>query len=72
MIDWEKEHNKLYKTLLAVTILIAISLIMFIATFSGVTTKLKEKDNKITKQQIEILDLKEQLYIERSRDTNEV
>ncbi len=63
MIDWKKEYNKLYKTLLAVTILIAISLIMFIATFSKVTIKLKEKDNKITEQQIEILDLKEQIHI---------
>ncbi len=62
MIDWKKEYNKLYKTLLAVTILIAISLIMFIATFSKVTIKLKEKDNKITEQQIEILDLKEQIH----------
>ena len=63
MIDWKKEYNKLYKTLIAVTILIAISLIMFIATFSKVTIKLKEKDNKITEQQIEILDLKEQIHI---------
>ncbi len=62
MIDWKKEYNKLYKTLIAVTILIAISLIMFIATFSKVTIKLKEKDNKITEQQIEILDLKEQIH----------
>ena len=65
MIDWKKEYNKLYKTLLAVTILIAISLIMFIATFSKVTIKLKEKDNKITEQQIEILDLKEQIHREK-------
>ena len=64
MIDWKKEYNKLYKTLLAVTILIAISLIMFIATFSKVTIKLKEKDNKIT-EQIEILDLKEQIHREK-------
>ncbi len=63
MIDWKKEYNKLYKILLTVTILIAISLIMFIATFSKVTIKLKEKDNKITEQQIEILDLKEQIHI---------
>ncbi|MCI8411959.1 MAG: hypothetical protein HFJ40_05975 [Clostridia bacterium] len=65
MIDWKKEYNKLYKTLIAVTILIAISLIMFIATFSKVTIKLKEKDNKITEQQIEILDLKEQIHREK-------
>ncbi len=52
MIDWKKEYNKLYKTLIAVTILIAISLIMFIATFSKVTIKLKEKDNKITEDRI--------------------
>lgn len=59
MINWKEEYKKLYKCLIAVTILIITALVMFIFTFAGVTKKLQDKDKKLTEQAIEIVDLKE-------------
>lgn len=59
MINWKKEYKKLYKCLIAVTILIITALVMFIFTFTEVTKKLQDKDKKLTEQAIEIVDLKE-------------
>ena len=72
MIDWYKKYQELYKALIAITILIAINLIIFIVVFSKVTIKLKEKSNKITQQQIEIIDLKEQVHrLSNSKESEE-
>ena len=49
MINWKEEYKKLYKCLIAVTILIITALAMFIFTFTGVTKKLQDKDKKLTK-----------------------
>ena len=59
MINWKEEYKKLYKCLIAVTILIITALAMFIITFTGVTKKLKDKDKKLTEQAIEIVNLEE-------------
>ena len=59
MIDYKKEYNKLYKCLLLLTVLIAITLIMFIVTINIFAEKLKEKESKITEYAIEIVDLRE-------------
>lgn len=61
MIDYKKEYNKLYKCLLLLTVLIVITLIMFIATINIFAEKLKEKESKITEYAIEIVDLRETL-----------
>ncbi len=59
MINWKEEYKKLYKCLIAITILIIIALVMFIFTFAGTTKKLQDKDRKLTEQAIEIVNLKE-------------
>ena len=59
MINWKEEYKKIYKCLIAVTILIITALVMFMFTFAGVTKKLQDKDKKITDQAIEIVNLKE-------------
>lgn len=61
MINWKEEYKKLYKCLIAVTILTITALVMLIFTFTGVTKKLQDKDKKLTEQAIEIVDLKEQI-----------
>lgn len=62
MIDYYKKCQELYKTLIAITILLAIALILFLVGFRGITEKMNKKDEKIRQQQIEIIDLKEQIY----------
>ena len=63
MIDYYKKCQELYKTLIAITILLAIVLILFLVGFRGITEKMNKKDEKIRQQQIEIIDLKEQIYM---------
>lgn len=63
MIDYYKKCQELYKTLIAITILLAIALILFLIGFKGITGKINKKDEKIRQQQIEIIDLKEQIYM---------
>lgn len=63
MIDYYKKCQELYKTLIAITILLAIALILFLIGFKGITEKINKKDEKIRQQQIEIIDLKEQIYM---------
>ena len=63
MIDYYKKCQELYKTLIAITILLAIALILFLIGFKGITEKVNKKDEKIRQQQIEIIDLKEQIYM---------
>ena len=63
MIDYYKKCQELYKTLIAITILLAIALILFLTGFRGITEKMNKKDEKIRQQQIEIIDLKEQIYM---------
>lgn len=63
MIDYHKKCQELYKTLIAITILLAIALILFLIGFKGITGKINKKDEKIRQQQIEIIDLKEQIYM---------
>lgn len=62
MIDYYKKCQELYKTLIAITILLAIALILFLIGFKGITEKTNKKDEKIRQQQIEIINLKEQIY----------
>lgn len=63
MIDYYKKYQGLYKTLIAITILLVIALILFLIGFKGITEKMNKKDEKIRQQQIEIIDLKEQIYM---------
>ena len=45
MIDYYKKYQGLYKTLIAITILLVIALILFLIGFKGI----REKMNKKTK-----------------------
>lgn len=62
MIDYYKKCQELHRTLIAITILLTIALILFLMGFRGITEKANKKDEKIRQQQIEIIDLKEQIY----------
>ena len=62
MIDYYKKYQGLYKTLIAITILLVIALILFLIGFKGIREKMNKKNEKIRQQQIEIIDLKEQIY----------
>lgn len=63
MIDYYRKCQELHRTLIAITILLAIALILFLIGFKGITEKMNKKDEKIRQQQIEIIDLKEQIYM---------
>lgn len=63
MIDYKEKYKKQNRFLIAITILLAIALILFLIGFKGITGKINKKDEKIRQQQIEIIDLKEQIYM---------
>ena len=63
MIDYYKKCQELHRTLIAITILLTIALILFLIGFKGITEKMNKKNEKIRQQQIEIIDLKEQIYM---------
>lgn len=68
MIDYYKKCQELYRTLIAITILLTISLILFLIGFKGITEKMNKKDDKIWQQEMEIVDLKEQMHnLEREK-----
>ena len=62
MINWKEEYKNQNRFLIGITIILAIALILFLIGFKGITEKTNKKDEKIRQQQIEIIDLKEQIY----------
>ena len=68
MIDYYKKYQELHRTLIAITILLTISLVLFLIGFKGIIEKMNKKDNKIWQQEMEIVDLKEQMHnLEREK-----
>lgn len=63
MIDYKKECERLYKFLVAITIALVISLILFCMNFRATVKKDNEKNEKIWQLQTEVVELKEQLHI---------
>lgn len=63
MINWKEEHKNQNRFLIGITIILAIALILFLIGLRGITEKMNKKDEKIRQQQIEIIDLKEQIYM---------
>lgn len=64
MIDWKKEYERLCVFLVAKTILLMITLIMFSITFGMTANKLEEQQDKIWKLEVEKEELKEQIYVQ--------
>lgn len=46
MIDYYKKYQGLYKTLIAITILLVIALILFLIGLRGITQKMNKKKRK--------------------------
>lgn len=70
MIDYYKKCQELHRTLIAITILLTTALILFLIGFKGITEKMSKKDDKIWKLQVEIVELKEQIYILENGEEN--
>lgn len=64
MRDWKKEYKRLTTSVL----LTIIALLFFIIIIIIQSNEIEQKEEKITIQQIEIIDLKEQIHLLKTKE----